>query len=49
MQEQLDTPKAVLDENLLIELVKSISPEDTQELPKKLEAKVQCISYKPYY
>ena len=37
MQEQLDTPKAVLDESLLIELVNRIRPSDTQDLEETHE------------
>ncbi len=50
MQEQLDTPKAVLDENLLIELVNRIRPSDTQDLEEtheKFQAFLQALLLTP--
>ncbi|MDM1485715.1 site-specific recombinase [Acinetobacter towneri] len=50
MQEQLDTPKAVLDENLLIELVNRIRPQDTQNLEEthqKFQALLHALLITP--
>ncbi|WP_180171250.1 site-specific recombinase [Acinetobacter sp. YH12023] len=50
MQQQLDTPRAVLDENLLIELVNRIRPEDTKntdEIKKKFQAFIQALLITP--
>ncbi len=50
MQEQLDTPKAVLDESLLIELVNRIRPSDTQDLEEtheKFQAFLQALLLTP--
>lgn len=50
MQEQLDQPRAVPDENLLIELVARLRPEDsynTEEIKKKFQALIQALLITP--
>ena len=50
MQQQLDTPRAVLDDNLLIELVNRIRPEDTKntdEIKNKFQAFIQALLITP--
>ena len=50
MQEQLDQPHAVPDENLLIELVARLRPEDsynTEEIKKKFQALIQALLITP--
>lgn len=50
MQEQLDQPRAVPDENLLIELVARIRPEDSynvEEIKKKFQALIQALLITP--
>lgn len=50
MQHQLEQPRAVLDENLLIELIERIRPEDsrnTEEIEAKFNAFIQALLLTP--
>ena len=50
MQHQLEQPRAVLDENLLIELVERIRPEDsrnTEEIEAKFNAFIRALLLTP--
>ncbi|MGE8539391.1 MAG: recombinase, partial [Acinetobacter sp.] len=50
MQHQLEQPQAVLDENLLIELIERIRPEDsrnTEEIEAKFNAFIQALLLTP--
>ena len=50
MQEQLDQPQAVLDENLLIELVNRIrpkNPNDADEVKQRIHALIRILLLTP--
>ncbi len=50
IEKQLEDPRAVIDENLLIELVNVIrpsNPQDTDEIKKKIQAFIESLLRTP--